>query len=54
MTARGTCDERINLEGLTETWAFMRNGGENEAVGGGAGRRGDEGSGEESQGGGQD
>ena len=45
MTADGTCDERINLEGLTESLASMRNGGENEAGGGGAGARGDEGSG---------
>ena len=54
MTADGTCDERINLEGLTEPLAFMRTRGENEAGGGGAGGRGDEGSGEESQGGEQD
>ena len=54
MTADGTCDERINLGGLTEPLAFMRNGGENKAGGGGAGGRGDEGSGEESQGGEQD
>ena len=51
MTADGTCDERINLERLTGPLAFMRNGGENEAGGGGAGGRGDEGSREESQGG---
>ena len=50
MTADGICDERINLEGLTEPLAFMRNEGENEAGGDGAGARGDEGSGEESQG----
>ena len=49
-TADGTCHERINLEGLTEPLAFMRNGGENEAGGGGAGGRGDKGSGKESQG----
>ena len=54
MTVDGTCDEQINLEGLTEPLAFMRNGGENEAGGGGAGGRGDEGNGEESQGGEQD
>ena len=54
MTADETCDERINLEGLTEPLAFMRNRGENEAGGGGTGGRGDEGSGEESQGGDQD
>ena len=54
MTADGTCGERTNLEGLTEPLAFMRNGGDNEAGGGGAGGRGDEGSGEESQGGEQD
>ena len=54
MTADGTCDDRINLEGLTEPLAFIRNRGENEAGGGGAGGRGDESSGEESQGGEQD
>ena len=54
MTADGTCDDRINLEGLTEPLAFMRNRGENEAGGGGAGGRGDESSSEESQGGEQD
>ena len=37
MTADGTCDDRINLEGLTEPLAFMRNRGENEAGGGGLG-----------------
>ena len=50
MTADVTCDERSNLEGLTEALAFMCNGGENEAGGGGGGGRGDEGSEEESQG----
>ena len=54
MTADGTCDDRINLERLTEPLALMRNRGENEAGGGGAGRRGDESSGEESQRGEQD
>ena len=54
MTADGSCDERINLEGLTKPLAFMRNGGETEAAEGGAGGRGDEGSEEESQGGEQD
>ena len=53
-TADGTCDDRINLEGLTEPLAFMRNRGENEAGGGGAEGRGDESSGEERQGGEQD
>ena len=53
-TADGTCDDRINVKGLTEPLAFMRNRGENEAGGGGAGGRGDESSGEESQGGEQD
>ena len=54
MTADGTCNERINLEGLTKPLAFMRNGGETEAAEGGAGGRGDKGSEEESQGGEQD
>ena len=54
MTADGSCDERINLEGLTKPLAFMRNGGDTEAAEGGAGGRGDEGSEEESQGGEQD
>ena len=39
MTADGTCDERINLERLTEPLAFIHNGGENEAGGGGAAGR---------------
>ena len=51
MTADGSCDERINLEGLTKPLAFMRNGGETEAAEGGAGGRGNEGSEEQSQGG---
>ena len=49
MTVDRSCDERINLEGLTKPLAFMRNGGETEAAEGGAGGRGDEDSEEENQ-----
>lgn len=37
VTADGTGDEGINLEGLTEPLTFMQNGSENEAGRGGAG-----------------
>ena len=42
ITADGTCDKRIKLEGLLEPLAFMRNGGENEAGRGGKGLGGGE------------
>ena len=37
MTADGTCGERINLEGLTEPLAFMRNGARTRRQGAGLG-----------------